>query len=61
MEWIRENWMYVPIAAIFIPLIYFNYRIRRSLGGHENSHGHEGNPGESSSDGAKKSGHGCCG
>jgi len=60
MEWIRDNWMYVPIAAIFIPLVYFNYRIRRSYGGHENSRGQEGNPEGNSTGGAKKVGHGCC-
>ncbi len=60
MEWIIDNWMFILIAAVIITMVFLNFSIRRSYGGHESSHGHEGNPGESSTGGAKKGGHGCC-
>lgn len=59
MEWITDNWYYIIIPALFIAIYFFGQRKQDQSAGH--GHGHEGNPGESSTGGAKKGGHGCCG
>lgn len=61
-EWVRENWFFILILAIFIGMHLFGGGCGPGHGGHgrrdEKDEGHRGHNGDASRE--KKGGNGCC-
>jgi hypothetical protein len=58
MEWVKDNWILISIAAFVIGIYFFGHRKHEGQG---EEHSHESHQSENSSgEKAKKSGHGCC-
>ena len=58
MEWIRQNWIFIVFAGLFIVMHFFGHG---GCGGREEGEKHEGHPGRNSNEKKEeKGGKGCC-
>ncbi|GBE04420.1 hypothetical protein BMS3Abin10_00036 [bacterium BMS3Abin10] len=57
MEWVRENWVWIILFAVFIGMHLFGHGGHGGHGGKEEDNEHKGHSGEGSS--GKKGGSSC--
>lgn len=67
MDWIRENWVFVLFAILFIAMHLFGHNMHGGHGGGGRGHeGHgpgkadDGHEGHGADEGKRKGGRGCC-